>query len=245
MRQTLAIIFLFGLLNVSGSIFAGPPFLTDDPEPIEYKHTEMYLFTTLDRADDATVRQAPAYEVNYGPAPDWHLHLVVPYTGFIPKNGDRNSGVGDTEFGFKYRFVQETDKSPQMGTFPLFEISTGDADKGLGNGKNWVKLPIWAQKSWEPWTTYGGVGYAVNPAAGQRNYLYAGWLVQRDFGEHLTLGAELFTQGKTADGGQATTFANFGGFLNLSKNISILFSAGHNISGEKHLISYLALYWTW
>ena len=27
---------------------AGPPFLTDDPEPVPFKHWEFYLFSTVD-----------------------------------------------------------------------------------------------------------------------------------------------------------------------------------------------------
>ena len=29
---------------------AGPPFLTDDPEPVDYQHWEAYLFTLGDHA---------------------------------------------------------------------------------------------------------------------------------------------------------------------------------------------------
>jgi len=28
--------------------FAGPPFLTDDPEPVPFKHWEAYLFSAVD-----------------------------------------------------------------------------------------------------------------------------------------------------------------------------------------------------
>src|SRR6185437_16242707 len=62
---------------------AGPPFQTDDPEPIEYKHTEMYAFTLVDSTGKnagGTVLEAPAYEVNYGALPNVHLHLVIPMT---------------------------------------------------------------------------------------------------------------------------------------------------------------------
>ena len=34
-----------------------------------------------------------------------------------------------------------------IGTFTMFEIPTGNADKGLGVGRTWYKLPIWVQKS--------------------------------------------------------------------------------------------------
>jgi len=62
---------------------------------------------------------------------------------------------------------------------------------------------MWLQKSWGPWTTYGGGGYVINPAPGQRNYCFGGWLLQRDFSERLTLGGEFFAQGKSSDVGES------------------------------------------
>ena len=151
------------------SAHAGPPFQTDDPEPIEYKHTEMYAFTLVDSTGKnagGTVLAAPAYEVNYGALPNVHLHLVIPMTTlFEPMGGDRNFGIGDLETGVKLRVIQESPHRPQVGIFPFFEFPTGSVDKGLGVGSTWYRMPIWAQKSWGPkdreWTSYGGGGVTV------------------------------------------------------------------------------------
>jgi hypothetical protein len=233
------------LFCICGTTLAGPPFLTDDPVPVELSHHEFYVFSTLDRTPDATTVQAPAFEFNYGIAPQAQAHIIFPFTAFTPEGEPTAYGPGDTELGLKYRFIQEQENFPQIGTFPLLEVPTGNSGRGLGNGKTWAKFPLWAQKSWGPWTTYGGGGYAVNPTQGQRNYPFAGWVLQRDLSEQVTLGGEIFTQGKTTDDGEATTFANLGSFYNFSKNVSLLFTVGHSIAGESHLISYLGLYWTW
>ena len=49
--------------------FAGPPFLTDDPEPVPFKHWEFYLFSTLDATRRAPT--APDLPLNsmWGPSP--------------------------------------------------------------------------------------------------------------------------------------------------------------------------------
>jgi PPE-repeat protein len=240
MSTMFALPFYFGRIAL-----AGPPFLTDDPEPVELGHHEFYLFSTLDKATDSTQVQAPAFEYNYGIAHQTQFHILFPFTSFNTDDDPTAYGPGDLELGVKYRFIQETETFPQVGTFPLLEVATGDSGRGLGNGRTWAKIPIWIQKSWGPWTTYGGGGYAVNPEPGQRDYPFAGWLLQRDLSEQWTLGGEIFTQGKTADDGQDTTFVNLGGFYNFTKNFSLLFTAGNNISGENHLICYLGLYWTW
>ena len=66
-------------------------------------------------------------------------------------------------------------------------------------GSTWYKVPLWAQKSWGPWTTYGGGGETLFDhaahAIGYQNFPFAGWLLQRDIGKKLTLGGEVFYHG--------------------------------------------------
>ena len=51
---------------------------------------------------------------------------------------------------------------PMVGIFPLVEIPTGNSDKGLGNGHTQVFIPLWLQKHWGDFQTYGGGGYWMN-----------------------------------------------------------------------------------
>ena len=106
-------------------------------------------------------------------------------------------GYGDTELGAKYRFIQETNWIPQVGTFPLIELPTGNDERSLGTGKTQLFLPLWLQKSWGPWTTYGGGGYWFNPGEGNKDWVYTGWLLQRDLSKWVTFGGEIFY--RTAD----------------------------------------------
>jgi outer membrane putative beta-barrel porin/alpha-amylase len=224
---------------------AGPPFLTDDPEPVEYKHSEFYVFSTYDGTKDGNQTAIPAFEYNFGVIPDTQLHLGVPFSRSAPSNASSEYGLGDTEVGVKYRFLQETDNCPQVGIFPMAELDTGEADKGLGNGKTWWRLPVWAQKRWGRWTTYGGGGLVINHAAGQKDYHFAGWLLQNDINEKLTLGGEVFGQTKVTENGDSTTLLNFGGYYKFTPDFNLLFSVGHSVSGENHTIAYLGLWWGW
>ncbi len=224
--------------------FAGPPFLTDDPEPVSFKHWEAYLFSTIDSTPNQTNVTGPAVEFNVGALPNLQVHLVVPLAYASPADGPNAYGLGDIEFGLKYRFIQETDHRPMVGVFPMIEMPTGDADRGLGNGRAWWKLPLWLQKSWGPWTTYGGGGYAINHAPGQRDYSFGGWLLQRDFGERLTLGGEIFAQGRSSDDVSSFAVLNLGGYFKITPNFQILFSGGPTLVGGSHTIGYLGLYWT-
>jgi hypothetical protein len=224
---------------------AGPPFLTDDPAPVEYKHSEFYVFGVYDRTDVGKNIAAPAFEYNYGILPETQVHIVVPFVRNAPDDAGSEYGIGDVEIGVKYRLVQETETSPQIGVFPMAELATGSSDKGLGNGKTWWRLPVWIQKGWGEWTTYGGGGYVINNAEGQKDYPFGGWLVQRDIGETWTIGGEIFARGKDTVDGHGTTILNFGGACKFTPDFNLLFSAGHSVGGETHTVACLGLWWTW
>src|ERR1039458_6723377 len=141
-------------LVLATRLLAGPPFLTDDPEPVDYQHWETYLFGNGDHAGGGYTINGPAVEMNYGVLPDTQLHLIVPMTTVGGDSGPTVSGLGDTEFGVKYRFLHETNGWPQIGIFPMAELPAGDASRGLGNGRTWFRLPLWAQKRFGAGTTY-------------------------------------------------------------------------------------------
>lgn len=234
------------VIGAASSAWAGPPFLTDDPEPIPYRHKEFYLFSTFDNGPDGKSVQGPAIEFNYGFAPDFMVHMVIPYTMFYPDTGAVGRGIGDIELGVKYRFLHETATTPEVGIFPLIEIPTGNAERGTGNGQIWYRIPIWAQKSWGPWTTMGGGGYVVNRAPGARNYWFGGWQIQRTLNDPLTLGGEIFTQQADTAQGTGSTFVTFGGYYSMAFcRCQLLFDGGHTVAGARHTIGYLGLYWTW
>jgi len=163
-------------LFASTSAHAGPPFQTDDPDPVAFRHFEMYAFELSDgtgKNAGGTALEVPAYEVNYGVVPNVQLHLVLPMTAsFAPGNNSTNYGIGDSELGAKIRFIKETKRIPEIGIFPFFELPTGNADKGLGVGATWYRMPLWLQKSWgqqdRQWTSYGGGGEAIVPRPATR-----------------------------------------------------------------------------
>ncbi len=229
------ILFFAGMTKVS----AGPPFKTDDPEPVEYRHWEVYLSAQYFHDRDGTSGTLPHLEVNYGIIPEVQLHLIAPLAYDHPKGGSTVFGYGDTEVGVKVRFLKETDRLPQIGIFPLAELPTGSERRGLGNGKTQFFLPVWLQKSWGPWTSYGGGGYWINPGEGNRDWWFFGWLLQRDLNDMFTVGAEVFHGTPSEDNGDNSTGFNVGGQINLNDIQHILYSVGRDFSGPNRLSIYL------
>jgi hypothetical protein len=221
---------------------AGPPFVTDDPEPVDLGHWEIYGFTAGTHVRADTAGTLAGVEVNYGAAPNLQLHVIAPLAFDHADGAPAQLGVGDLELGAKYRFLTpgEEDWYPQIGTFPLIELPAGDAARGLGMGEVRVFLPIWLQKDFGNWTTYGGGGYWRNPGAGNRDYWFAGWLLQYQLTKTLALGAELFHRSADTIGGGDSTGLDLGGIYDFSEHYHLLFSGGRGVqhAAETNQISY-------
>ena len=182
------------------------------------------------------------------------MHFIGNLAWDDPANGPAVMGPGDTEFGVKYRFLTPHDGDwwPQIGVFPLLEIPTGDAGRNLGAGYTQAFLPIWIQKDFRNWTTYGGGGYWINPGPGNRNYWLAGWLLQRQVTGKLALGAELYHTTSSMVGRGGATGFDFGGQYDFTDHYHLLFSVGRG--GLQYAVDaarvghpltyYLAFQWT-
>jgi hypothetical protein len=244
MRLRVAMYLLVGVCGgITESATSGPPFKTDDPQPVDFLHWEIYLASVQQFGRNATDATAPHLELNYGAMPNVQLHIVAPL-GFVHDERGSHYGYSDTELGVKYRFLEESESSPQVGVFPLVEIPTGNESKGLGSGRVQVYLPVWLQKSWGKFTTYGGAGWWYNPGAGQKNSVFAGWEAQYEFSDVVSLGGELYYE--TADNEEATSSGGFniGGFINISENHHLLFSCGKTIAGSGAVTGYIGYQFT-
>jgi hypothetical protein len=227
-------------LLVASNASAGPPYITDDPEPVEYRHWELYLASLSFHDKDGWTGTAPHVEVNYGVVPNAQLHIITPLAYSVPAVGTRAYGYGDTELGVKFRFIQERKWIPMIGTFPFLEVPTGSRSAGLGNGSAQFFLPVWLQKSFGPWQTYGGAGVWLDLGDRNRHWWYFGWQVQRTLVKGLAVGAEVFHQTPMEYGGEGDSRFNVGAVLDLSDNHHILLSAGRGFAGSNLFQGYAA-----
>jgi hypothetical protein len=219
-----------------GRALAGPPFVTDDPVPVPYQHFEFYTLTTGTAVRGDTQGTAPGFEFNYGVVPNGQVHIIAPFA-FDSPGSPAQSGYGDTELGFKYRFIDEDEHGsrPMVGVYPLIELPTGDEGRALGAGYVRAYFPVWIQKSFDDWTTYGGGGYWINHGDGtvNRDYVYVGWLLQRQVTKQLAIGGEIFHQTATVafgstdpDATRPTTGFNIGVIYDLDEHNHLLASVG-------------------
>lgn len=257
-----AAIFLFFLAVGSKLCAQGPPYQTDDPVPVDLHHYEFYIFGGLDGTPVEVDSTGPAFEFNWGAVPRVQLHAILPWGVVAPLNhpvyASEGAGQGPTEFGLtdmelgaKIAYIKESKHIPQIGTFTMFEMPTGNYDKGLGVGKVWYRLPVWLQKNIGPWLLDGGAGETVVPQTGYRDFPYGGFLLKYTFpGDRLEFGGEVFSHGKegvAAPQTQASTMIDMGGYYHFKRNPNeqFLFCYGHSIAGQTENYAYVGMYWTW
>ncbi len=238
---------MIATIILSSTVYAGVPFLTDDPAPTPYQHSEIHLAIQQTKTSDGISGTLPFFELDYGVLPNVQLHLLLPMMQSAPDHGSHEYGYGDTELGIKYRVFQETDHLPMIAIYPAIELPTGNQNQGLGNGKAQYFFPLWFQKNWESWQMNAGGGYWINPASGMKNHWVSGIQIQHDLSDRLTLGGEVFYNTDTVTGQGNASVINWGGTYNFDETNHLLFSAGTGLSQaqQNHLLLYLGYQRTW
>lgn len=210
---------------------AGPPFITDDPQPPDFRTWEVNYALTSSHSRGSTSGGLPSIDANYGGAPGVQLHVQV-QAAYSVGAGIHAYGLGDTEVGIKYRLSSES-ASPEdwmVSVYPLYDIDTGNPQRQLGAGAASLYLPLWLQKKTGRWTTYGGGGYRINSGAGRRNAWAAGWASLYQVNKRLQFGGEVFTHTADMIGERASSGFNVGGIYGLAEGLNLLFSAGRGLT---------------
>jgi hypothetical protein len=222
------------VLLLTSPAFAGPPFRTDDPEPVDFQHFEINMLSLGTRTAGGWSGTLPGLEVNYGALPNLQLHAIIPRDYTAPTGGRIGFALGDIELGAKYRFITpgEDDWFPQVGIFPLIEVPAGNQKPGFSTGHAQVFLPLWLQKDFDPWTVYGGGGYWINPGVGNKNYSFFGAALWRKATDQLNVGIEVFHQTSSADGIRESTGFNVGTTYDFSENWHLLSSVGTGLQNR-------------
>ena len=234
--KKLFIAFLSSLI-IASTTFAGPPFNTDDPEPVDFLHWEFYVASSYQferHFDNATL---PHIEINYGAIPNMQLHLLTG-TGYAKEYSNHQYGFMVAELGIKYRFIN-LKNGFQFGIFPLIELPTTSKQNLVGNSHLQAFLPVWLQNSWQKFTTYGGAGYWINPGENNKNWIFVGWEFQYNFSETVSLGGEVYYQSDATKDGENDSDFKIGGIINVNDSNHILFSIGHSFKNTDIVSGYI------
>ena len=242
---------LLSALPVKGQL----PFYTDDADTTDKGKFHFEFFDEhdlLQRALYPAKRQNTAnFTVNYGLTKrvefDINAPILTIYNAKTSPLGNP-TGIGDTQFGVKYRFHDEHENSkvPALAVVFYIEVPTGNTSLQLGSGVTDYWLYGVAQKSLTRKTTgrlNGGILFAGNTSTGlvgiqtTRGQVFtANGSITRDFTSRLRLGAELFgavTNNFDLTKGQLE--AQLGGNYALNKKLSLAFGilGGHFVASPR------------
>jgi hypothetical protein len=199
--------------------FAGPPFLSDDPETTPYQHFEIYTFSNGTGTRNG-VSGAAGVDFNSGATPDLQLTATLPL-GFDHTAGSgTNFGLSNVELAAKYRFLHQEGFGLDVSVFP--RVFLPSASSKVGDNHASLLLPLWLQRDWgDGWSIFGGGGCVVHARAAE-NFCLTGAVVTRQILSNLQLGAELFHQTADSNGTPASTSVGLGGTYDFSDTYHLL-----------------------
>jgi hypothetical protein len=210
-------------LVLAARALAGPPYLTDDPVPTDTGHWEIYAFSAGE-GHRSTFDADAGVDLNYGPVKDVQLTATLPLSFSHDPQAGWQSGFGDVELGFKYRFFDDKKSGLSAAIFPRAILPTSGIEN---HERTRFLLPLWIEKDFAGGTSiFGGGGYELNPGPGNRNFWQAGVALTQDINEKLSIGAEIIRQGPDTADGTTQTRAGVGSIVKLSEHYALLLSGG-------------------
>lgn len=117
--------------------YAGAPFITDDPEPVEINHLEVNYAVSKTWRDHSSSASLPSIDFNYGYSTDIQLH-AQPKIAYEHDSCGKEYGIDNLEVGVKYRFIniEKDDTNFMLGIYPMMQLPSGDSRLGGPRGKH-------------------------------------------------------------------------------------------------------------
>jgi len=222
----------------------GPPLITEDPGTPGDGRWELNLAFTVEKLESETRYEAPLLDVNYGLGDRIQLKCEVPWLFLDEEGDDTKSGLGDSEIGVKYRFLDEAANGVSMSVYPQlgFDNPTSSDERGLVDHGAELALPIQIARGAGPLELSLELG-AVIVEHGDEEWLY-GLAAAWPLAERLELLGEVHGVA-TTDFDEDILVFNLGAALDLNENASLLISAGRSFressATEPELLGYLGL----
>jgi len=216
-------------------VMAGPPYQSDDPEPTDYHHYEIYTFNKGARSK-GDFAGASGIDFNYGAAPDLQLTATLPVGFDFPSNRSTSLGLSNIELAAKYRLLHQDTFGLDVAVFP--RVFLPSASRSVGDRQASVLLPIWIQKDWGKWSAFGGGGCQFSVGGPSHDFCIYGGTLARQVALTLQLGIEIFHQTADGAGNPATTSLGVGVKYDLSENTHLLAYAARGVQNSRVINQY-------
>ncbi len=210
---------------------AGPPLVTDDPGTPGDGVWEINVATEFERRGDDRLATLPLLDVNYGIVERLQLKYEVPWVIASEGGGERRSGLGNSEVGLKWRFLDGGEDGFSASVYPQVEFNnprSSSGRRGLAEeGTTWV-LPLQIQRTVHAVDYNLEVGRTIGP--GDDEWLL-GVAASRGLGERFEWAGEVVGRTSARFSGSAV-LGNVGMRASLASNLSLLASIGMEWSDD-------------
>ncbi|WP_077037959.1 hypothetical protein [Pelomonas sp. KK5] len=221
-------LFLIGTLMTSAALAqGGPPMVTDDPGTPGDGHWEINIGAIHAHArSGARELAAPDADINYGWGEHIQLKADIPWVTVGGDGMGTRSGLGDGDFGVKWRFVDEETAGYSLSTYPQYtrNLLGSSNRRGITSKGHSFFLPV------ELSADIGGgfsiaaeLGRNFVSAEGAKNEWVGGFVLAHDCGEGVECMGEIH---HTTSPGSHQTLLNFGLHWKLQESVTLLAAAG-------------------
>lgn len=220
--------------------------LTDDPDTPGDKHWEIDIGWISQRVPGATENDVPVLDMNYGIGDRWQLTWLLPWTFISDGDGSRN-GVGESDFGIKYRFLDQGDKGWKVSFYPqasLVTPFTNSSKRGIVDSGGSVLAPFEVEKDFGEVILNADFGHEFHNDSSEDRWI-GGIDLSHDITEKWNAGAEIHVEARTGRLSGSEVVLNVGTTYELSEKVSLLASIGRDLKNslepKSSLISYLGI----
>jgi len=185
-----AIIALFFAL--AAPAYAGPPFLTGDPDIAETGRVDFIPGWTTEQRPGERLSALPIFELNYGLAPNVEIGYASGWISVRPDNGPKRRGYGNSLVAAKWRFLEAEKNGVSMAVSPSFEFrnpGSRSAKRGLVADENTFGFDVRADRDFGPVAVTASLG-RLFPSKSDGSWTY-GLLGHKEVTQTLGLGLEV------------------------------------------------------
>ena len=118
-----------------------PPMQSEDSDTPGAGNWEINIAMGAEFAGGDREIELPILDVNYGLGDRVQLTYSVPYVS-LREDGASAHGLGDSEFGLKYRFYDNEDRGISMALYPQLRVRTPGANEDVSEGATAWALPL-------------------------------------------------------------------------------------------------------
>ncbi|HZX90900.1 MAG TPA: transporter [Rudaea sp.] len=210
-----------------------PPMQSEDTDTPGPHNWEVNFLLNAQLAGSERRIEVPTLDLNYGVGDRIQLSYEVPYVFARQEQSDAGggarvieaNGVGDSSFGFKYRFYDDEDSGLSLAIAPHLEFKTPGGNRDVSEHTTELAVPLVMTREFEHASVTANAG--VELTSDTQRY-FASFGAGRRISEHVALLAEVVgTDLNAAD--EQRVLLNLGARWKISEKDSLSAALGRDI----------------